>query len=187
MPGSRSTVRGRGREPSSSGEFRLNRSKATLAVSAICFVISVPIAWSTGGAFEGAIHVFGFNLLTFLDEMTNTVLMPLGAAGSCIATGWLMDEKLTLNPMKTLHTLKKEGLSLGWIERVYIVMLKYVTPLLILFMDVMGIITHVSATPSYWWIVGSALLLIALSALVYLLFLKNSNTGDNTDEIIKQS
>lgn len=168
-------------------KFRLNRTKATLVVSALCFVISVPITWSTGGAFDGTINVFGFDLLTFLDEMTNTVLMPLGAAGSCIAMGWLLDKKLTLNPMKTLHTLRAEGLSLGKIERVYIIMLKYITPLLILFMDVMGIITHVTASPSYWWIVGAALMLIALAAVVYFIFLKKSETGTNEDEIIKQN
>ena len=163
-------------------KFKLNRVKATLIVCAICFVISIPITWSVGGAFDGSINVFGFDLLTFLDEMTNTVLMPLGAAGSCIAMGWLLDKKLTLNPMNTLRTLRENGLSIGKIEKVYVVMLKYVTPLLILFMDVMGIITHVTSDPNYWWIVGFAIGLIALCVAVYFILLKNTETGTNEDE-----
>ncbi len=163
-------------------KFKIERTKATLAVCALSFLISVPITWSVGGAFDGAINLFGFDLLTFLDEMTNTVLMPLGAAGSCIAMGWLLDKKLTANPMNTLRTLRDNGLSLGKIEKVYAVMLKYVTPLLILFMDVMGIITHVTESPSYWWIVIASLALALISAVIYFLFLYRTETGTNEDE-----
>ncbi len=165
-------------------KFRLNRTKATLAVCLLCFLISVPITWSVGGAFDGDLTVFGFDLLTLLDEMTNTVLMPLGAAGSCIAMGWLLDKKITANPMKTLETLKGEGLALGRIEKVYVIMLKFVTPLLIIFMDVMGIISHVTKEPSYWGIVGLSALLIGVAIGVYFLFLKKSETGTNEDELI---
>ena len=38
----------------------------------ICFVISVPITWSVGGAFDGKIVIFGYDLLTFFDEIANT-------------------------------------------------------------------------------------------------------------------
>lgn len=165
-------------------KFKLNRTKATLTVCLLCFIISLPIAWSVGGAYGGAISIFGFDLLTLFDEMTNTVLMPLGAAGSCIAMGWLLDKKITLNPMNTLKTLKGEGLSLGKIEKVYVVMLKYVTPLLIIFMDIMGIITHVSKNSQYWFIIACSALLIGVSALIYFLFLKKSDTGSNADEQI---
>ena len=62
-------------------------------------------------------------------------------------------------------------------------MVKYVTPLLILFLDVAGIITNVTKNPKYWFVVGFALLLIAISVIVYFIFLKNTNTGTNADEI----
>lgn len=167
-------------------KFKLDRVKATLTVCAICFIVSVPITWSVGGAFDGAVTLFGYDLLTLLDEMTNTVLMPLGATGSCIAMGWLLDKKLTANPMKTLRTLQENGLHLGKIEKVYVVMLKFVTPVLILFMDIMGIITHVTSNPNYWWVVGLAFCLIIVCALVYFIFLKKSETGTNADEKLKE-
>ncbi len=166
-------------------KFKLDRTKATLTVCLLAFLISIPVAWSTGGAFNGAITIFGFDLLTFLDEMTNTVLMPLGAVGSCIAIGWLLDKKITANPMKTLRTLNENGLSLGKIEKVYVIMLKFVTPLFILFMDVMGIITNVTKNSTYWWVIVFALLLVGVCALVYFIFLKNSYTGTNKDEKLK--
>lgn len=165
-------------------KFKLNRINATLAVCFVCFLISVPVTWSVGGAFDGAITAFGFDLLTFLDEMTNTVLMPLGAAGSCIAMGWLLDKKLTANPMKTLRTLQEEGLTLGKFEKIYVVMLKFVTPVIILFMDVMGIIAKILGNSAYWWVVAGSLLLILLAVAVYFLFLKNTETGTNADEEI---
>ena len=163
-------------------KFKLDRKKATLTVCLMCFLISVPVTWSVGGAFDGAITVFGYDLLTFLDEMTNTVLMPLGAVCSCIAIGWLLDKKITPNPTSLLRTLKENGLFLGKFQKIYAIMLKYVTPILILFMDVMGVISKVQQDTNYFWIIGFSLLLIGLCTAVYFLFLKNSYTGTNQDE-----
>ena len=166
-------------------KFKLDRTKATLTVCALCFLVSIPVAWSVGEAFGGNLKIFGFDLLTLLDEMTNTVLMPLGAVGSCIAMGWLLDKKITPNPQKTLRTLSENGLSLGKFQKIYVIMLKFVTPVLILFMDVMGIISHIQRDINYLWIIGFALLLIGICAVVYFVFLKNSYTGSNQDEKTK--
>ena len=69
---------------------------------------------------------------------------------------------------------------------VFAVMIKYVTPVFILLLDVAGIITNVSKNSKYWYIVGFAGLLVIASIIVYYLFLKNTNTGTNADEIEKQ-
>ena len=71
-------------------KFKSNRKKITLIMTAICGICSIPIAWSVGGAFNGKITVFGFDLLTFLDEIANTVLMPVGAFTACFTIGWLL-------------------------------------------------------------------------------------------------
>lgn len=169
-------------------KFKLNRKKATLVVCIIGFLISVPIAWSVGGAFNGAITLFGFDLLTFFDETTNTVLMPVSAFMSCLAVGWFIDGKKSLkekiNPMNTLKTLEDEGLHLGKFGKLWIVMVKYVTPLLILLVEVLGVMGKVKDNGSnYWYIVGFAGIIIAISLAVYFIFFKNSYTGENKDEL----
>ncbi|MBQ5927141.1 MAG: sodium-dependent transporter, partial [Clostridia bacterium] len=78
-------------------KFKIKLKIATLYLTAFCALVSIPVAWSVGGAFNGAITLFGYDLLTFMDEMTNTVLMPLGAFCSCLAIGWMLDPKPTAN------------------------------------------------------------------------------------------
>ena len=170
-------------------KFKIQRKKATIILCGLCFVISIPIAWSVGGAFDGAITLFGFDLLTFLDEMTNTVLMPVGALFSCLAIGWFIDKstsvKQRINPMQTFRALEKDGLEIGGFGKAFAFMVKYVGPLLILFIEIFGIRGKILTNGThYWWVVIFSLVLIALSLAVYLIFFKNSDTGCNLDELV---
>ena len=65
-------------------------------------------------------------------------------------------------------------------------MVKYVTPVLILFLDVAGIVTNVTKNPNYWFIVIFALLIIIASIAVYFAFFKNKELGDNALELEKE-
>lgn len=169
-------------------KFKFGRKKATLILASICFVVSIPVAWSVGGAFDGAITVFGFDMLTFFDEMTNTVLMPVGALLSCVTLGWLVEKgtfKKRLNPFNTLRALEEDGLDLGKFGKFFVVMLKYVTPLLILFVEVAGVIGKIGQEGSkYWWVIVFSLVLLLVGVIVYFAFLKNRETGCNADELL---
>ncbi len=164
-------------------KFKTNRKITTLFVAIFCTIVSIPIAWSVGGAFNGAITIFGFNLLIFLDEIANTVLMPVGALGACIAVGWLIDKKITFNPFETLKTLENENIELKFFGKIFAVMVKYVTPLLILFVEIMGVYGKiVEKGANYWWVVVFAVLIILITIISYFTFLKNKNCGTNADE-----
>ena len=168
-------------------KFKIARKKATLVLAAACFIISLPIAWSVGGAFDGKILVFGFDILTFLDEMTNTVLMPVGAFLSCMVLGWFIDKgafKARLNPFNTLRTLEDDGLQLGKFGKFFAIMVKYVTPLLILTLEVAGIIGKIQSEGAhYWWVIGASVVLLAIGVAVYFIFFRNTETGCNADEL----
>lgn len=168
-------------------KFRVKRKKATLILALFCFLVSIPVAWSVGGAFDGAITLFGFDILTFFDEMTNTVLMPVGAFLSCLAIGWFIEKgpfKKRINPFNTLRSLEGDGLTLGKFGKFFVVMVKYVTPLLILFVEIAGIIGKVQTEGSkYWWVIIFSIVLVIISFTVYFAFLRNSETGNNADEI----
>ncbi|MBO5714196.1 MAG: sodium-dependent transporter, partial [Clostridia bacterium] len=170
-------------------KFKVLRRKATLILCGACFLLSIPIAWSVGGAFNGAITLFGFDLLTFLDEMTNTVLMPVGALFSCIAIGWFIDKstslKARISPMNTYRALENDGLHLGGFGKVFAFMVKYVGPLLILFVEIFGVIGKVNQNGThYWWVIVFSLMLILISLVVYFVFFNNKDTGCNQDELV---
>ncbi|MBQ9782154.1 MAG: hypothetical protein IJW26_03120, partial [Clostridia bacterium] len=172
---------------------RLTRKKSALIIASLVLIISIPIGISLGRVGilgQTGINLFGFDLLTFLDETTNAVLMPLGAFAACFGIGWLFGKKNSLkdwfSPMTLLNNLKQDGLDLGKFGIVFAGMVKYVTPVLILFLDVAGIVTNVTKNPNYWFIVIFALLIIIASIAVYFAFFKNKELGDNALELEKE-
>ena len=172
-------------------KFKVARKKATIVLSLICLLVSVPIAWSVGGAFDGKITIFGFDMLTFFDEITNTILMPVGACVSCIAIGWLVEKGpfvKKLNPFKTYRALEQDGLQLGAMGNLFAIMVKYVTPVLILLLEVFGIIAkfgeYSAINLNFIWVILGAVLLMSAGIIVYFVAFRNSYTGTNEDEII---
>ena len=169
-------------------KFKFKRKNATLILALACFLVSIPVAWSVGGAFNSAIHIFGFDLLTFFDEITNTVLMPVGACISCIVIGWLIEKgsfRKRLNPMNTCRALMEDGLDLGSATKIFAVMVKYVTPILILLLEVFGIIAKFGEYGNnFVWVIVGAATLMTIGIVVYFIFFKDTYTGTNEDEIL---
>lgn len=184
-------------------KFGADRKKAILIVAAICFAVSVPVSISLGftlNAAEGteaAMQIFGLNLLDFLDMLTNSVLMPLCALGSCLAIGWLLSPsrgKTAANPSALKRELEKDGLKLGKFGGYFAVMVKYITPLLIAAIEVFGVIDIVFPSGKGGRIFSSdglgvvltAYILFALTVAVYFIFFRNGYTGCNADERLRE-
>ncbi len=180
-------------------KFKVRRKKAILIIAIVTFVISIPIGISLGLWLnkDYSLTIFGYNFLDFLDNITNVVLMPLGALGACIALGWcaFKPKKKTdkFNPMFVYRSLSDEGLNLGWFGKIFAVMLKYVTPLLIVVVEVFGVIEFIlpknSLGERVFNVNGLGLVLVAyalcaIAIAVYFIFFKNKDTGENSDELI---
>lgn len=180
-------------------KFRIHRKKAILIVSLICFALSVPISISLGYSINGEniLQILGKDLLTFIDDITNTVLMPVCALGSCIALGWFIVKaskpKEAFSPMHLYRGLEEDGLKLGKFGKIFAVMIKYVSPILIAVIEVFGVInlifpaseeTGIRAFDKYGMlVVGVAYGILAIAIAVYYIFLKDKETGCNADEI----
>lgn len=121
-------------------KFKLSRKKAVIIEAAI--------------ALAGGLAVcFGYNcwyfelklpngtvgqILDVLDYISNYVLMPMIAIGTCILIGWI------LKPKAIIDEATKNGEKFGR-QKLYVVMIKYITPalLLILLLKSLGIITFI--------------------------------------------
>ena len=103
-----------------------------------------------------------------------------------MAIGWFIDGKFTANPFKTYAALEKDGLNLGKFGKVFAVMVKYVSPLLILAVEIFGIRDIIFPDGAFskngLGIVLTALALFALTIAAYFIFFKNKETGCNADE-----
>ena len=116
---------------------KLSRKQATVFEAVVAFVI-------------GAIVCLGYNLFYFevklpngsvgqildiLDYISNYILMPVVAIGTCILIGWIV------KPKTVIDEAVKNGEGFGR-RGLYIVMVKYLAPILlvILFMQSVGIL-----------------------------------------------
>lgn len=162
-------------------KFKASRKLSALIVTVICFAVSIPVGISLGHVAilgESSPALFGLDWLTFFDEMTNTVLMPVCALFSCVAVGWFV------TPKTVLADIEDGGVKLpAWFKSFYSVMIRFITPALIVIVEVGGLITEIKAGNIA--VVICAYGLIALCLAVYFAFFRNGYTGTNADEKLK--
>ena len=152
-------------------KFKISRKMAAIVPMTMAMLISVLVSRSLGGHFA----LFGFDLLTFFDEITNTVLMPVCALAVCVAAGYGIKKREfseNIFPEKPL------------VGTVVSYMARFVTPVLILVVAVFGVVSNVSENVNYYYVIAGALLLSLVAAGVYFICkLDRVNTGCNADEL----
>ena len=108
-------------------KFKISRVKSVSVVTIITLVL-------------GVIVCLGYNLLYFdftlpngsvgqildiMDYISNSVLMPVVAIGTCLLIGWIV------KPKTVIDEVEKNGVRMGR-KTLYVVMVKFVVPLLLL-------------------------------------------------------
>ena len=158
--------------------FKINRKVSALVVGGICFVISIPIGISLGHVGileESSPALFGLDWLTFFDEVTNTVLMPVCALFSCILVGWIV------KPQNAFDELADAGASFpGWFKSLYPTMIRFITPALILIVEIGGLKSELDSGNNA--VIIFAYALIAVCIALYFAFFCKRYTGTNADE-----
>lgn len=159
--------------------FRIARARAASYCVLLCGIISIPVGLSFGqvGIAEGTgISIGGLDLLTFFDEVTNAVLMPVCAFFACFAVGWLIGPRTAMDEMEDGAT------RLGFLRKIYPTMVRFVTPALILVVEIGGIVDKIRL--GQWFVVVTAYALLAVAAAVYFLLFRKTDTGTNADELL---
>lgn len=105
-------------------EFSLSRKKAALVTTMISVVLSSVTFFS----------LFGIDFFNMFDYITANILMPLGGMFTCIMVVWFMKKGF----MK--DELTNYGKCNRWFAPVVIFMLRYITPLLILYIFIKNFI-----------------------------------------------
>ena len=110
-------------------KFNINRKKATLYVALSTFILGTVVCLGY--------NIFYFELtlpngsvgqiLDILDYISNFILMPVVAIATCILIGWITKPNTTIDEI-TLGGIKFSR------EKLYVVMLKYITPIMLLFL-----------------------------------------------------
>ena len=151
-------------------KFKISRKRAAIIPMVFAMLISVLVSLSLGGHFT----IFGFDLLTFFDEITNTVLMPICALAVCLAAGYGISKR---EMAKNIYPEKPFfGSFVSYMTR-------FVTPLLILVVAVFGMVSQTMQNPTYYTVLISAACFCLLAGSVYFFaHFDRKDTGYNRDE-----
>lgn len=120
--------------------FNWSRTKAVIVELILGLVMGLAVCFGYN------IWYFDFTLpngavgqiLDIMDYVSNNILMPIVSIGTCILIGWI------LKPKTIVDEATRNGEKFGR-EKLYNVMIKYITPilLLVLFLKALGLITFI--------------------------------------------
>lgn len=119
-------------------QFKLSRLKATLLETFIALVVAIIVCLGYNKMYFDLTLPNGTvaQILDIMDYISNNILMPLIAIGTCILIGWVVGPKYIVNEAE------KNGEKFGR-AKLYVVMIKYIAPVLlvILFLRSVGVLT----------------------------------------------
>ena len=110
-------------------KFGWSRKKATLVMAAAGFIVSIIVCLGYNVlAFSVTFAtVSGGQILDILDYVSNNLLMPIIGILTCVLIGWVAKPKYVIDEVKL------NGEKFGR-EKLYVVMIKFITPVLLLFL-----------------------------------------------------
>ena len=121
-------------------QFKWDRKKSVITVAALATVMGIAVCLGYNVLYFEAIlpnTPAGKNaqILDILDYISNYVLMPVVSIATCIFIGWIVKPKTIIDEV-TLG-----GFKFGR-EKLYVVMVKYITPvlLLLLLLQALGVV-----------------------------------------------
>ena len=110
-------------------KFHLERRKATIAVALLALVLGLAVCFGYNICYfeltlpNGSVG----QVLDVMDYLSNYVLMPIVAIATCLLIGWVVKPKTVIDEV-TLG-----GVKFGR-QKLYVVMIKYVTPIMLFFL-----------------------------------------------------
>ena len=96
-----------------------SRPKASIVTAVFDFLLGIPAV--LGYSVLSGVKIFNFNILDFMDFITNSVLMPIAALFTCIFVGYVIGVKAIKDEVLLSGEFKR--------EKIYTFMIKYAAPI----------------------------------------------------------
>lgn len=172
--------------------FNIKRKKVCIFIALSIFIVSIPVGISLGFSLndKSIMNIGNLNLLEVFDQIVTTSLIPISAFLTALCVGWFMfptSNKKELFDFRYLgKKIQDDGLLHGKINYVFAFLIKYIAPIIILGIFILGLID--SVFPGYHFELNGLLVeliaigLIGVLIAIYFIFLKNKDTGDNEAE-----
>ena len=119
-------------------QFNWSRKKAVLIETAIALIAGTIVCLGYNKLYFEATLPNGSTaqILDIMDYISNNILMPIAAIGTCILIGWIA------KPKTVIEEVEKNGTKMGR-KLLYTVMIKFIAPvmLIVLFLKSVGVLT----------------------------------------------
>lgn len=109
----------------------ISRKKSTLIVGTLSFLIGIFPA--LGYNVLSGVHIFNFDILDFMDFITNNVLMPICALLTCIFVAWVIGVGFIEKEISISGEFKR--------KKIYNIMVKYIAPILLVVILISSILS----------------------------------------------
>lgn len=121
-------------------QFHMTRIKAAAVETAIALIAGIIVCLGYNALLFDIVLPNGAHaqILDIMDYISNNILMPVVAIGTCILIGWIV------KPSTVVEEVEKNGQKMGR-KRLYVVMLRFIAPILlmILLLKSLGILTAI--------------------------------------------
>lgn len=172
--------------------FNLKRKKACIFIALIIFIISIPVGISLGFALndKSILKIGNLSLLEVLDQIVTTTMIPISAFFISLCIGWFVfptNNKKDFFDFRYLgKKLEEDSLLTSKINYVFAFLIKYIAPLIIFGIYILGLIDSIFPDSSFE-LGGLLVTLLGLGVIgvliaIYFVFLKDKDTGDNRAE-----
>lgn len=139
---------------------------------ALMFIILPQVFESMGGV--GQVVSFAFFVMVDIAAITSVVSLIE------VVTQFVI-QKFHAHRKRAVAEIEAGGTPMaGWLKKVYAVMIRFVTPALILIVEIGGLQSEIAAGNTA--VIVFAYALVALCVAAYFLFFRNTDTGTNADE-----
>ncbi len=119
-------------------EQRLSRKKAVIITAFIVMVFGIPSSLSANStSLLGNVKILGLTFFNFFDSVSSNILLPLGGLLIVIFVGYFLNRRDVARELSNKGTVNN-----GALIKVYLFLLKFITPilLLIVFLSMIGAI-----------------------------------------------
>ncbi len=102
--------------------FKLSRNKSSVII--LIYGLLAALLPTLGYSVLSNVSILGFDILDFMDFITNSVLMPIAALLTSLFVGWVIGAKVIGDEVRLSSKFSR--------EKLYNVMIKYIAPLCII-------------------------------------------------------
>ena len=114
------------------GNWGWPRRRAVLVMGLLIFLLGIPSSLSFGPLAD--FKIAGYNFFDFVGVLTDNILLPVGGILMCWFLGWKWDLNILADEME-------DGCPGFRLRRIWILCIRYLTPVLVLIVTITGFIS----------------------------------------------